>query len=63
VLRGQGEPLQQWRAEQRDLGADFLHLFGSEATTVPPLVAVAVSADADNTHGHSLALVGELVLK
>ncbi|HET7527689.1 MAG TPA: DUF3047 domain-containing protein [Burkholderiaceae bacterium] len=63
VLRGQGEPLQQWRSEQRDLRADFLRLFGSEASTVPPLVGVAVSADSDNTHGHSLALVGELALK
>jgi len=63
VLRGQGEPLKQWRSEQRDLGADFLRLFGNEATTVPPLIGVAVSADSDNTHGHSLALVGELALK
>src|SRR5262245_38252374 len=50
VLRGAGEPLQQWRREQRDLRADFLRLFGSEASTVPPLLAVMVSADADNTH-------------
>jgi hypothetical protein len=63
VLRGSGEPLQQWRPEQRDLHADFLRLFGADASTVPPLLAVAVLADTDNTHGHSLALLSELVLK
>jgi len=63
VLRGAGEPLQQWRSEQRDLSVDFLRLFGAESSTVPPLIAVTVSADTDNTHGHSLALLSDLVLK
>ncbi|HTP74039.1 MAG TPA: DUF3047 domain-containing protein [Burkholderiaceae bacterium] len=63
VLRGAGEPLQQWRQEQRDLRADFLRLFGGEASAVPPLLAVSVSADADNTHGHSVGLLSELVLQ
>lgn len=63
VLRGAGEPLQQWRQEQRDLRADFLKLFGDEATSVPPLRAVAVSADADNTQGHSVGLLSDLVLR
>lgn len=63
VLRGAGEPLQQWREERRDLRADFLRLFGGEASAVPPLLAVSVSADADNTRGHSVALLGELVLQ
>jgi hypothetical protein len=30
---------------------------------VPPLRAVAVSADSDNTHGHSVALLSDLVLR
>jgi hypothetical protein len=63
VLRGSGEALQQWRQEQRDLRADFLRLFGGEASAVPPLLAIAVSGDADNTRGHSLALLTELVLR
>lgn len=63
VLRGAGEPLQQWRPEQRDLRADFVKLFGDEASTAPPLLTVTVSADADNTHGHSLAWLSELVLR
>jgi len=63
VLRGSQEPLQQWRQEQRDLRADFLRLFGGEAGTVPPLMAISVLADADNTKGHSLALLGDMVLE
>ena len=63
VLRGTGEPLQQWRQEQRDLRADFLKLFGDESSTVPPLLSVAVSADSDNTHRHTLALLSDLVLR
>jgi hypothetical protein len=63
VLRGSGEPLQQWRQEQRDLRADFLRLFGGEASAVPPILAISVSADADNTHGHSVALLNDLVLQ
>jgi hypothetical protein len=63
VLRGAGEPLQQWQQEQRDLRADFLKLFGDESSTVPPLLSVAVSADSDNTHRHTLALLSDLVLR
>jgi len=63
VLRGSGEPLRQWRQEQRDLRADFLRLFGDEATAVPPLLAISVAADTDNTHGHSLALLSDMVLQ
>jgi hypothetical protein len=63
VLRGTGEPLQQWRQEQRDVHADFLKLFGDESTAVPPLLSVAVSGDSDNTHRHTLALLSDLVLR
>jgi hypothetical protein len=63
VLRGAGEALHQWRPEERDLRADFLRLFGGEAKAVPPLLAIAVSGDADNTRGYSVALLSELVLR
>jgi len=62
VLRGPQDPLQRWASERRDLTADFLRAFGEESREVPPLLAVAVGADADNTGGHSLAYVADLVL-
>lgn len=63
VLRGPEAPLRGWVSEQRDVKADFLRLFGDESTTVPPLVGVAIGADADNTKGRSLAFVGQILLE
>ena len=34
--------------------------FGEETQVVPPLTALAIGADADNTGGNSLVLVGDL---
>jgi len=45
-----------------NLGRDFLRAFGHETTVVPPLLALAVGADTDNTGSHSLAYVGDLSL-
>jgi hypothetical protein len=63
VLRGQGDVQHEWRREERDLRADFQRLFGEEAKGSPPLQAVAVAADADNTQGHSLAWLADLALQ
>jgi len=63
VLRAAESPLGTWQAEQRDLRADFLRAFGDETSTVPPLVAVLVGADADNTGGHGLGWVQDLMLR
>ncbi len=63
VLRSGDDPLHQWTAERRDIVADFHRLFGAEAPELPPIAAVAVGADADNTQGHSLAWVADLVLE
>jgi hypothetical protein len=63
VLRGAESPLAAWQAEQRDLRADFLRAFGDETATVPPLVAVLVGADADNTGGHGLGWLQDLTLR
>ena len=52
-----------WTSERRDVAADFTKLFGAESAQVPPIVGVAVGADADNTHGHSLGHVADLVLE
>ena len=62
VLRGAEAPLRQWATEQRDVAADFLRLFGDETTVVPPLLAVALAGDADNTRARSLAWVDALTL-
>jgi hypothetical protein len=63
VLRGEGDPPGSWQHEQRDLHADFLRAFGDESRAVPPLTAVLVAGDADNTQGSSLALLGDLKLQ
>jgi Protein of unknown function (DUF3047) len=63
VLQGSGSPLGAWRSEQRDLRTDFQRAFGDEASAMPPVTAVLVGADADNTGGHGLAYVADLVLR
>jgi hypothetical protein len=58
VLRGAGDAAGRWQSERRDLAADFLRAFGDEARgEVPPVLAIAVGADADNTRGRSTAFV------
>jgi Protein of unknown function (DUF3047) len=63
VLQSGTSRLDQWVAERRDVGADYTRVFGSESASVPPIVGVAVGADADNTKSHSIAYVAELVLE
>ena len=62
IIDGQGSPLAQWRSHERRIGADFLQLFGDESKVVPPLIAVVVGADADNTGGSSLGYIADLAL-
>jgi len=62
VLRSGAERLHRWTPERRDIAADFLKLFGDESREVPPLIGVAVGADADNTHAHTLAHAADLML-
>lgn len=62
VLRSGAPARARWQSERRDVAADFLKLFGNESTQIPPIIGVAVGADADNTHGHSVAHVADLVL-
>lgn len=63
VARGAGTALGTWQDEVHDLHADFLRAFGDEAKQVPPLKAIAVGADADNTGGRSLGFVAEPALQ
>lgn len=63
VAQGQGSATGAWRDESHDLHADFLRAFGDETDTVPPLKAIAVGADADNTGGRSRGAVAGLALQ
>lgn len=57
-----------WQSEARDLRADFVRAFAHEAEAgraagadpLPPLAALGVAADADNTGGRALAWIGDL---
>lgn len=60
VLRAQGETLDTWFEESRDVAADFRRAFGDEAAVPPPLLAVIVGGDADNTGAGSVAHVAAL---
>jgi hypothetical protein len=62
VLDSAATPLKTWVAHQRDLALDFQHAFGHESPAMPPLVAIGVGADSDNTQGSSLGYVGDIRL-
>lgn len=57
-----GGEVGRWQSEVRNLASDFLRAFGDESRTVPPLRALALGADADNTGGHSIGWVASLRL-
>jgi Protein of unknown function (DUF3047) len=63
ILESGNDRLNQWVAEKRDVGADFLRLFGDESKTVLPVLGVSVGADADNTKGHTVSYVSGIVLE
>ena len=51
-----------WRDESRDIAADFLRAFGDEAKHMPPISAIIVAADADNTGATTLSYIADLRL-
>ncbi len=63
VLESGPSKLRTWKAEKRNVIADFTKLFGAESATVPPIIGIAVGADADNTHTRSVAYVANIVLE
>jgi len=63
VLESGKDRLDRWVAEKRDIGADFLKLFGDESKTVPAVLGVSLGADSDNTKGHTVSYVSGLVLE
>jgi hypothetical protein len=60
VLDGLDAPLAHWSTQRRRVADDFQQLFGKETPVTPAVVAVAVGADSDNTHEHSLAYLSHL---
>jgi Protein of unknown function (DUF3047) len=53
---------QRWSEEKHDLAADFQRAFGDDTRDVPPLTAVAIGADTDNTASHSIGHIDALRL-
>jgi hypothetical protein len=64
VLRsGAAGQRERWFSERRDLRADFARAFGAEAAGgLPPVSAIAIATDADNTGGTALAYFGDIAL-
>jgi hypothetical protein len=63
VLESGTDRLNKWVAEKRDVGADFMKVFSDESKVVPPIVGIAVGADADNTQSHSVSYVSGIALE
>lgn len=60
VLQSGDSAGKAWASQSRNLSADFLLLFGDETQTVPPVSAIAVGADTDNTAASALGWVRSL---
>ncbi|MFO1330776.1 MAG: DUF3047 domain-containing protein [Rubrivivax sp.] len=60
VLRGRADGNGRWLAESRDVAADWRRAFGDEAPRPPPLLALGVAGDGDNTGARSLAWLADL---
>jgi hypothetical protein len=60
VLRNRSDAPATWFEERRDIAADFARAFGGEAPEPPPVTAVIVAGDADNTRAATLAYVADL---
>ncbi len=60
VLNGAESPIGQWTSQRRRVAEDFALMFGNETTLLPPITAIAVGADSDNTQGSSLGYLAQL---
>ncbi len=60
VLRNAQDATGIWFEETRDVATDWQRAFGAESPEMPPLSAVVLAGDADNTRAQSLAFVSEL---
>ncbi len=62
VVMASGGARGPWQTHTANVAADFVKYFGHESTTLPPVLAVVVGGDADNTQSSSLGYVGDLQL-
>ena len=62
ATNGNTTALGQWVAHTRDVAADFRRAFGAESDSLPPVMAVLIGGDADNTGGNSLGYVDDVQL-
>ena len=60
VVNGPESSQGQWVNQHRRVAEDFALLFGQETKALPPITAVAVGADSDNTKGSSLGYLSDL---
>jgi hypothetical protein len=63
VLNTGENQLKTWQEHQRNVSADFLKAFGTESATIPPVTAIIVGADSDNTQDTSLGYVADIVVQ
>ena len=57
VVESGASRVNQWHAVERDIAADFKAAFGDEA---PPVIAVAIATDTDNTGESTTAHYGDI---
>lgn len=65
VVDGEGSIMAQWREHRRDLHRDFRTAFADEwqdGDSVPPLMAVVIGGDTDNTASEGLGFVRTISL-
>jgi len=63
VLESGPDKLKTWKSEKRNVIADFTKLYGAESPKVPPIMGVAIGADADNTKTRSVGYVANIKLE
>jgi hypothetical protein len=63
VLASGADKVGKWLSEKRNVLADFTKLFGAESPKVPPIMGIAIGADADNTKSRSVAYVANISLE
>lgn len=63
VLDSGVDKVGKWMNQKRNVIADFIKLFGAESPKVPPIMGIAIGADADNTKSRSVAYVANITLE